>query len=100
MKLGTVSIKNCYNIGEIDGTVLGEIAGQALSPITNCYFLGTASDNAVGNNPENVSIDVTAKTEAEMKTQGFVDLLNAGQTTEPWKRDSNKNNGYPILNWQ
>ena len=95
-------IKNCYNIGDITDTTVGQILGQTSKvSITNCYFLGTDEDNAVGRiDGSNVTVEATAKTETEMKTQGFVDLLNAGQTTEPWKRDSNKNNGYPILNWQ
>lgn len=98
MLYGDSEIKNCYNIGQIEGTRSGKISGGInAGQITNCYFLGTVSDNAVGENPNSYIIDATPKTEAEMKTQEFVDLLNAGQTTAPWKYVQNS---YPILSWQ
>lgn len=91
-------IKNCYNIGQVEGKITGKIVGVVYdSTITNCYFLGTASDNAVGEIDGNLTVDATAKTETEMKTQEFVNLLNGAQTPAPWKYVPN---GYPKLTWQ
>lgn len=93
-----VEIKKCYNIGALEGTTLGKIIGIIRDgTIENCYFLGIASDNAVGENPNSITVNATPKTESEMKTQEFVDLLNAGQTPAPWKYVQNS---YPILSWQ
>lgn len=41
-----------------------------------------------------------AKTEAEMKAEEFINLLNAN-TSGTFKADENNiNEGYPILSWQ
>mgnify|MGYP003317843631 CR=1 FL=1 len=37
------------------------------------------------------------KTESEMKTQEFVDDLNANQESQVWKIDISKNDGFPIF---
>ena len=99
MLYGDSEIKNCYNMGQIEGTRRsGKISGGIdAGQIANCYFLGTVSDNAVGENPNSITVNATPKTESEMKTQEFVDLLNAEQTPAPWKYVQNS---YPILSWQ
>lgn len=99
-------ISNCYNIGEIDGTIKGSIVGQhndSDSILTNCYSLDTLNLNTVGRDIGNeggktsaVKGEAVVKTAEEMKSQTMADLL--GNTN--WKYDSNKNQGYPVLNWQ
>ena len=44
--------------------------------------------------------DVVIMTEAEMKSDDFVNTLNEGLETPVWKKDNGINNGYPILSWQ
>ena len=97
---GKGNILNCYNMGYIEcsssnkGAITGELFEE--SDIVNCYFSSTIIN--VGTSPEEKA---TAKTESEMKSQSFVDLLNVGQTDAPWTMDTtNINNGYPVLKWQ
>ena len=88
---GYVFINNCYNTGGISGSKKGPIA--SIGPVSNCYFL----NNYIGI-PENG----IPQTEAFMKTQGFVDLLNNGPAANfAYLLDiSLINDGYPILEWQ
>ena len=93
--IGTIS--NCYNVGEVVGTtanvhsLMGAGQGNADTTVTNCYYLNSLSvTDTVG----------TAKSDADMKAQAFVDALNASQADAPWKMDENINQGYPIFKWQ
>ena len=98
-------VTNCYNIGKIIGkTDYGAIAGKNEktigSIIENSYYLNTSSDIGYTNDDSTISRE-GMKTTEEMKIQSFVDLMNTGLTENVWKMDiGNKNNGYPILNWQ
>ncbi len=80
-------VANCYNIGTIEATnCAGGIEGAYLTNSTNSntYYLSTvaASDRSI------------AKTEQELKN--LVSTLG-----EAFREDTgNKNQGYPILNWQ
>ncbi|MGN1310098.1 MAG: GLUG motif-containing protein, partial [Clostridia bacterium] len=100
---GNLEIKNCYNIGVLNSSsemcYIGDILGSATNTflIVNCYFIGTSNYEGVGKNESEITVDATPKTETEMKTQEFVDLLNAERTPEPWKYVQNS---YPILSWQ
>ena len=102
--VGGGTVKNCYNIGPLSGMRKGEITGYTYASIIKSYFLNNTGNDAVGEILDsNVTVDVTAKTTEEMKTQEFVDLLNNGRTGSEavWKMDTkNINNGYPILAWQ
>lgn len=86
------TIKNCYNIGSIQGTNRygGIVATAKQSTIRNCYYLeSTVSD---GDSSENI----VAKTEAYMKSKGFLCMLNDGG--DFFTADAAmKNNGYPIF---
>lgn len=92
----TSTIKNCYNIGEVirENNIksLGVVVSSTYNTIfINNYYLSGLETNATNTNG-------TKKTVDEMKIQSFVDALNSGTTV--WVKDnSNKNNGYPILNW-
>jgi hypothetical protein len=95
---GTTTITNCYNAGDIassNDSRKGGIAGAA-SPasVTNSYYLNTCGGDG-SNGGE-------AKLETSMKEDAFVDLLNTGNTSPVWSRDSviPVNNGFPILVWQ
>ncbi len=52
--------------------------------VTNCYYLDTCGAAGLG----------TSKTEAEMKTQEFVNLLNAGGAGFVYR------GGYPVQSWE
>lgn len=86
------SIENCYNVGTISstsnsGAIAGSVSNNAI--ITNCHYLNTciATNNGYG----------TSQTSTNMKTQSFVNTLNASQNPSPWKIGGTQNNGYPIL---
>ncbi len=90
------TVKNCYNIGNVSSDYSGQaIIGTTDAGVTieNCYYL----------NISNAAIDentgVTAKEEADMKTESFITGLNNGQNV--WVADSkNMNQGFPVLSWQ
>ena len=94
-------VQNNYNIGQITGeTNVGGVVGRTAGSfdVRNNYALANSAPTI--SNSER-------KESSEMKTDAFITLLNTvtidGETTtqDVWKRDtSNKNNGYPLLNWQ
>lgn len=73
------------------GTIAKEasIVGSNGNSIENCYYLKGLTADSYG----------IEKTEEEMQSQDFVDLLNLEE--ENFLLDTNQiNGGYPILNWQ
>ena len=97
------SIDTGYNIGKIInnskfGTILiNEIAYiENNSTMKNCYYL---KDSIINNTTNNISKQSNGieKTEEEMKTDNFIQLLNK-ENKNIWKKDTkNQNNGYPIF---
>lgn len=93
-------IANCYNIGEVnaaDGFMSKPepIVGDAEYKVTlqNCYFLD--------NGKFEEKSGVVKKSEADLKSEAMLTLLNAGGETENWQADTkNLNNGFPVLAWQ
>lgn len=90
--LNDISINSCYNVGNIEATNIGGIiANTNYENITinvdNCYYINTiTSINAYG----------TTKSDNEMKSQNFVDLLNANG--DFYAMDVlNANKGYPVF---
>lgn len=98
---GTASVTNCYNLGNVTGLSNPYLGGpQAVvsdaAPTTtvarNYYvkaFTGVDDPKA------------TAKTEAELKSDAGLALLNASLDRPLFARDLNDvNNGFPVLAWQ
>ena len=89
--------RNCYTTGNVpsDGIFNQAVIGATDAGVTieNCYYLNipnAATDENAG---------VTAKEEADMKTESFITDLNNGQNI--WVTDSkNMNQGFPVLSWQ
>ena len=106
-KINSGSINLCYNAGKIEGlgnlinTKIGSIVGQTLININNCYYLTGTSENGVGDNyTPSLEHNIVEKTEEQMKSNEFLNLLNQNNENI-WKVDSNNiNNGYPILYWE
>lgn len=90
--LNDIFINSCYNAGNIEALNVGGILAKTnyenvTIDIANCYYINTiVSINDYG----------TAKSDNEMKTQGFVDLLNADGNFYAMD-DMNVNHGYPIF---
>ena len=87
-----VSISSCYNAGNIEATNVGGIIAKtdyenSIISVNNCYYINTiGSINDYG----------IPKSEMEMKTQEFVDLLNNGGNV--YAMDLlNVNNGFPVF---
>ena len=97
-------IISCYNIKSIEGTsFVGGIAGQNNgynASISNSYSLEGTSANVCGQN--NSIIEASEiKTEVQMKSEEFVEILNKRLNNKIWNLDTRTiNNGYPILFWQ
>lgn len=106
----TTQVTDCYNTATITSTnekYRGGIAGGATTltgtatgdykiTINNCYLLENKVDKSLGQDALLQGDDAIVKSEADMKTQEFVDSL--GNTI--WKIDKKQNNGYPIFLWQ
>lgn len=77
------------------------LIGKNLNTARNLYYkkyneyLGIGEGNQI----EGIILeDDIVKSENEMKSDNFVELLNSGNNV--WKRDNSKNNGYPIFIWE
>lgn len=87
---GTTSVTNCYNVGNVSST---QDAGCILAfgpeeTFANNYYINTCGAGGEG----------VASEEDYMRTQEFVDALNAGNRDPIWKMDENNvNDGFPIL---
>ena len=104
-------IKNSYNAGTITGTSdVGTVIGWANSGANSSekiYYLSSLTGNALGTfagpsaDQEELTGKMVSKTEAEMKSQTFVDLLNTNKSgidgAVNWKLDSKT--GYPVLDF-
>ena len=90
-------IINCYNVGLVgntlynNGSILGTNAGVDMN---NCYGLNNEKIEIVGFS-EVVFENCAMKSEEEMKTKEFLDLLDSN-TEKKWK----KSEVYPKLYWE
>lgn len=97
------NINTGYNIGKIInnskfGTILINevVCIENNSTIENGYYLKDSITNNTTNNISKQSNGIE-KTEEEMKTDNFIQLLNK-ENQNIWKKDTkNQNNGYPIF---
>ena len=98
--------KNCYNTGNISGSAnIGAIVGYLNEDnysltTRNVYYLNTScvDENEMPIGAGNVNLEITAKTDEEMKSAEFVDLLNDGRTGDDavWTQSDT----YPIFTFQ
>ena len=105
----TGTIKNSYNTGSVTGTTnSGIVLGWTnVTSSENLYYLSSLSGNAVGtyavrpDDQPTLEAQIIGKTELEIKSQTFVDLLNTNKSSIDgavnWKLDSKT--GYPILDF-
>ena len=90
--LNDIFINSCYNAGNIEATNIGGIIAKTdyeiiTINVDNCYYINTiASINNYG----------SPKSESEMKTQDFVNMLNANVDFYAMD-DMYVNHGYPIF---
>lgn len=93
---GNLSITNSYCVSEMTisgceesayiGGILGYANDNVQVSVDNCYYINTIEDNGYG----------LAKSEQEMKSQDFVELLNALSDVYAMD-DIHVNQGYPIF---
>lgn len=97
-----VYINNSYNLGKTAGKQIGNIIGVILTStntdtkteFTNVYY---SLEPAIGTGSP-TSGEETLKTETEIKSQTFVDLLNSNiGTNTNWKKWKLGNDGYPTF---
>ena len=90
--LNDIFINSCYNAGNIEATNIGGIIAKTdyeiiTINVDNCYYINTiASINNYG----------SPKSESEMKTQDFVNMLNVNGDFYAMD-DMYVNHGYPIF---
>ena len=84
-------VSNCYHVGELIADEANGITPAdtlEVLEVTNSYYLeGNAPDNGIG----------TPKTDEEMKSQAFVDLLNGDGPVTFYFDEWGVNDGYPVL---
>ena len=84
-------VSNCYHVGELIADETNGITPAdtlEVLEVTNSYYLeGNAPDNGIG----------TPKTDEEMKSQAFVDLLNGDGPVTFYFDEWGVNDGYPVL---
>ena len=101
-KKNYVSIKNTYNVGNITGETVGNIIGEidndsrteTKTELENVYY--TAEPSLGKGNL--TSGEATLKSQNEIKSQTFVDLLNQniGENSD-WKKWKLGEKGYPEI---
>ena len=104
-----IVLKNCYNAGTIvsnddttEGITVGGIIGNSTTinysgvvssnmiTAENCYYL--AADGLNGDGANDSAAGITAKTEAELKTSAFAEVLGGSYVAQA--------DSYPLLGWQ
>ena len=84
-------VSNCYHVGDLIADEANGITPAdtlEVLEVTNSYYLeGNAPDNGIG----------TPKTDEEMKSQAFVDLLNGDGPVTFYFDEWGVNDGYPVL---
>lgn len=95
--LASYSIGRVINNSKYGRILINEITyGDQDSTIENSYYLKDSIINKTTNNISKQSNGIE-KTEEEMKTDNFIQLLNK-ENKNIWKKDTkNQNNGYPIF---
>lgn len=95
-KDSTLTISNCYNVGNLTGSRIGGIIGYkevatytCSLTITNSYYLNTCNANA--------TYDYAAVSKTATQLQGMANTL--GSNFKENTSNVNKNN-YPIFSWQ
>ena len=83
-----ITIANCYNAGECDYGITGQLYSKSIK-ITNCYYQGTKSDKGVPDNSWGIS--ATAVTAIELSSAEFADKLGTS-----FKQSCPA----PVLTWQ
>ncbi len=101
---GTNTVINCYNVGELTGVGSGYVKkggiignGSNNPVITSAYYKYVSGLKLNYDGKPTVTTS-SSKTEEEMKTSDFLNLINSNSK---FKLDTELiNNGYPILIWQ
>lgn len=98
------TVQNCYFVGEIDGKIIGGIAGEHnetgtlninnTSKIINCYYLKKAAENGIGEGTltKNDSTPLISPIMKQIATD-----LGKSYSENSYNKI---NNGYPVFNWQ
>lgn len=98
-----IKVVSCYNIGELNGTTKYGISYKGVTE--NCYYLtnrGVSSENATEVTSEQLKgLATTLDKSYTIDDENNTITINENTSQNVWKNDSNnKNEGYPIFNWQ
>lgn len=102
------AVTNCYSKGTLVSLSFFNSYGITNGSSHNCYFAGNSISKVTGGGGNTYYLETCAasdetvarpKSEGEMKSQSFLDLLNADG--EYFCKDyTNSNGGFPVLRWQ
>ncbi len=98
-----IKVISCYNVGELEGKTLYGISYKGVT--ANCYYLtkhGILTENATEvTSNELKELATTLDKTYNIDEENNLVTINENTSQNIWKKDNeNKNNGYPILNWQ
>lgn len=100
-----IKVVSCYNAGELNSSSTNKYGICSKGVIENCYYLtnrGVSTENATEITSEQLkgltkTLDKTYTIDDENNTI----TINENTSQNVWKNDTdNKNEGYPIFNWQ
>lgn len=99
----TIKTISCYNAGELNGTTKYGVSNRG--SIENCYYLtncGVATENATEVTSEELkNIDTLLDKAFAINEENDSITISEQEKQNIWTKDNeNKNNGYPIFNWQ
>ncbi|MBR0427694.1 MAG: hypothetical protein IJK18_05810 [Clostridia bacterium] len=94
---------SCYNVGELEGNTKFGISYKGVTE--NCYYLtgqGSSTENATEVTSEELkNLAITLDKTYTIDDENNTITINENTSQNVWKNDTgNKNEGYPILNWQ
>ena len=90
-------VASCYSSGATSAAIVASSSASSSATASNCYFLEGSAAGAFASGTS-LAGSGESKSNADLQSQGILDLLNGGGTS--FSRSESMNNGLPVLTWQ
>ena len=90
-------VASCYSSGATSAAIIASSSASSSATASNCYFLEGSAAGAFASGTS-LAGSGESKSDADLQSQGILDLLNGGGTS--FSRSESMNNGLPVLTWQ
>ena len=91
------AVASCYSSGAASAAIVASSSASSSETASNCYYLEGSAAGAFASGTSLVGSG-ESKSNADLQSQGILDLLNGGGTS--FSRSESMNNGLPVLTWQ